>query len=147
MNDGEDDSDDERAMLKATPSGPRSTLSRRSKSVAKTYHENDSSSDEPADPAGNTGAVTPTPKTGGEQQQDFFAGGAFDGAGEGVVHMNGVASLVDVNGVVTGTLAPQGKTINGNGQAKAPTNKRAIKREKSVDDSDGSDFQPDFMKG
>jgi len=116
MIDGEDDSDAEREMQKATPSGPRSTLSRRSKSVTKTYNEDDEdTSDELAAPEGNTGAVTPTPTAGDEMQQDFFAGGAFDGAGDTIVHMNGVANLVDVNGVVTSTMTPRGQTAIGNG--------------------------------
>jgi hypothetical protein len=150
MDDGEDDSDAERAMLKGTPSGPRSTLSRRSKSVAKTYNDDDSSSsDELASQGGNTGAVTPTPTAGVEEQPDFFGRGAFDGAGEDVGQMDGVATGIAAGGAVTGTLTPQGRTTNGTRQAKSATKatKRAIKREAPADDSNVSDFQPDFMEG
>ena len=143
--DADDDSAAERERLKATPSGPRSTLSRRSKSVAKTYNEDHESEDELATPQDNTRAATPTPMAGEEEQPDFFGGGAFDGPGEEIVQMDGVAAGV---GLVNGTLTPQGKTANGHAQANSAAKrvlKRTVKREEPVDDSDGSEFNPDFM--
>ena len=143
--DADDDSAAERERLKATPSGPRSTLSRRSKSVAKTYNEDHESEDELATPQDNTRAATPTPMAGEEEQPDFFGGGAFDGPGEEIVQMDGVAAGV---GLVNGTLTPQGKTANGHAQANSAAKrvlKRIVKREEPVDDSDGSEFNPDFM--
>ena len=146
--DAEDDSAAERERLKATPSGPRSTLSRRSKSVAKTYNEDHESEDELATPQDNTRAATPTPMAGEEEQPDFFGGGAFDGPGEEIVQMDGVAAGVAGVGLVNGTLTPQGKTANGHAQANSAAKrvlKRTVKREEPVDDSDGSEFNPDFM--
>lgn len=146
--DADDDSAAERERLKATPSGPRSTLSRRSKSVARTYNEDDESEDELATPQGNTRAATPTPMAGEEEQPDFFGGGAFDGPGEEIGQMNGVAAGVAGVGLVNGTLTPQGKTANGHAQANSAAKrvlKRTVKREEPVDDSDGSEFNPDFM--
>lgn len=143
MDYGDDDSGAERERLKTTPSGSRSSLSRRLKIAAKTYHEDSDSSGDVADPEDNTDAVTPTPAAGGEEQQNIFAGGAFDGSGETVGQMDGVTTGV-AHGVVAGTLTPQGKATNGNGQAKSAT-KRAVKRKAPVHDSDGSEFTPDFM--
>jgi hypothetical protein len=145
MNDAEDDSAAERERLKSTPTGPRSTLSRRSKSVAKTYNEDDESDDELATPQDNTRAATPTPApaTIEEEQPDFFGGGMYDGAGEGIGQMDGV-----VDGVAAGTLTPQGKTANGHAQANSAAKrvvKRTVKREEPVDDSDVSEFTPEFM--
>jgi hypothetical protein len=136
MDNAEDDSAAEREMLKATPSGPRSTLSRRSKSVAKTYNEDDESDDEFANPQGNTRAATPTPAGGEEEQVNFFGGGVYDGAGESIGQMDGVVD----EGAFGGALTPQGKTANGHAQANS-----AVKREELVDDSDVSEFTPDFM--
>lgn len=147
--DADDDSEAERERLKATPSGPRSTLSRRSKSVAKTYNEDDESDDELATPQDDTRSATPTPMAGGEEEQpDFFGGGAFDGVGEDVGQMDGVAAGVAGVGLVNGTLTLQGKTANGHAQANSAAKrvvKRAVKREEPVDDSDVSEFSPDFM--
>lgn len=146
--DADDDSAAERERLKATPSGPRSTLSRRSKSVAKTYHEDDESDNELATPQGNTRAATPTPMASQEEQTDFFGGGAYDGAGEDVGQMDGVAAGVAGVGLINGALTPQGKTAKGHAQANSAAKrvvKRTVKREEPVDDSDGSEFNPDFM--
>ena len=144
MDDGDDDSAAEREMLKTTPSGPRSTLSRRSKSVAKTYDVDGESSNELASLQHNTRAATPTPMAGDEEQPDFFGGGAFDGAGEGVGQVS-----VAVTGVSAGITTPQGKAVNGNVQPdsaiKRAVVKRTMKREEPVDDSDVSDFHPDFF--
>ncbi|GAB7323007.1 hypothetical protein MBLNU13_g05533t2 [Cladosporium sp. NU13] len=148
-NDADDDSAAERERLNATPSGPRSTLSRRSKSVAKTYNEDDESDDELAAPQDNTRAATPTPTAGEEEEQtDFFGGGAFDGAGEEVGQMDGVAIGVAGVGLVNGTLTPQGKAADSHAKANSAAKrvvKRAVKREEPVDDSDVSEFNPDFM--
>jgi hypothetical protein len=131
MPDGEDGSEDERKMLKQTPSGPRSSLSRRSKSVAKTYNQDDESSDEAADADQDEDAraATPTPAA-VEDVPDFFPGGASDGVQEG-----------QMEGVVGGTLTPQGKGAN---RSKLAT-KRVVKREVRVDDSDGSVFSPEVL--
>lgn len=151
MNDAEDDSAGEREMLKSTPTGPRSTLSRRSKSVAKSYNEDDGSEDDEfATPQNNTRAATPTPAPATaqaaveEEQTDFFGGGAFDGPAEDVGQMDGVAAT----GLVGGTLTPQGKATNGHAQANSAAKRvvrRAFKREEPVDDSDVSEYEPDFM--
>lgn len=146
--DADDDSAAERERLKATPSGSRSTLSRRSKSVAKTYNEDDESDDELATPQDDKRAATPTPVVGEEEQTDFFGGGAFDGAGERIGQMDGVAAGVAGVGLVNGALTPQGKTASGHPQANSAAKrvvKRAVKREEPVDDSDVSEFSPDFM--
>lgn len=151
MDDAEEDFAAEREMLKATPSGPRSTLSRRSKSVAKTYNEDDESDDEFATPQNNTRAATHTSAAvaGEEEQPGFCGGGAYDGAGEEVDQMDGIATGVAGR---AGTLTPQGKTVNGNVQANSAVKravellpKRAAKRKVPVDDNDGSEFTPDFM--
>lgn len=152
MNDAEDDSAAEREMLKTTPSGPRSTLSRRLKSIAKTYNEDDESEDDEfATPQNNTRAATPTPAPAAaapavseEEQTDFFGGGAFDGAGDDGGQMDGVVAT----GLVGGTLTPQGKAANGHAQANSAAKrvaKRGVEREERVDDSDVSEFEPDFM--
>lgn len=147
--DADDDSAAERERLKATPSGPRSTLSRRSKSVAKTYNEDNESEDELATLQDDTRAATPTPMAGGEvEQPDFLGVGAFDGADEDVGQMEGVAAGIAVVGLVNGTLTPQGKTVNGHAQANSAAKrvvKRAVKPEEPVDDSDVSEFDPDLM--
>jgi hypothetical protein len=146
MDDAEDDSAAEREMLKATPSGPRSTLSRRSKSVAKTYNEDDESADEElATTQDNTRAATPTPAPAAvqEEQTDFFGGGAYDGAGDEVGQMDGVVTGAAAGGISGGTLTPQGKAVNGHAQADSAA-KRASKRAEPADDSDGSEFNPDL---
>lgn len=154
MNDAEDDSAAERERLKTTPTGPRSTLSRRSKSVAKTYNEDDESEDEFATPQNNTRAATATPTPAAaqaaveEELTDFFGGGAYDGAGDDGGQMDGVAAGFAAAGLVGGTLTPQGKAANGHAQLDSAAKrvvKRTVKREEPVDDSDGSEFEPDFM--
>jgi hypothetical protein len=126
MPDGEDDSEAERKMLKHTPSGPRSSLSRRSKNIAKTYNQGNESSDEDARSA------TPTPTADEDKLPDFFPGGAFDGVQEAAQGLSGVR----MDG---GALTPQGKGIN---RSKLAT-KSVVKREVRDDDSDGSVFSPE----
>jgi hypothetical protein len=60
----------------------------------------------------------------------------YDGAGESIGQMDGVVD----EGAFGGALTPQGKTANGHAQANS-----AVKREELVDDSDVSEFTPDFM--
>lgn len=147
MVDGEDNSDAEREMLKYTPSAPCSSLSRRSKSVAKTYHEdnesNDESDDEFATPGVDARAATPTPAAGEDMQTDFFAGGAFDGVHESAQNqpgdeMEGVATGA-FGHVATGTLTPQGRAGRGSKLAGSGSKRTIID-----DDSDGSEFSPDM---
>lgn len=129
MIDGEDNSDAEREMLNRTLSAPRSTLSRRSKSVAKTYHEDHESDDEFATPGIDARAATPTPTPGDDMQPDFFAGGAFDGVHE--------ATEDQMEGV--GTLAPQGRVVRG-----SKLTGLDFKRVTKDDESDVSEFSPDM---
>jgi hypothetical protein len=138
MPDGEDDSEDEREMLKHTPSGPRSSLSRRSKSVAKTYNQDDKSSDELADQEEDARAATPTPTAGEDEVPDFFPGGAFDGVQEAAQGLSGVR----MDGVVASALTPQGKGV-GRSKLAGPATRRVVKREVRDDDSDGSEFRPE----
>jgi hypothetical protein len=99
-------------------------------------------------PQGDTRAATPTPMAGGEvEQPDFLGVGAFDGADEDVGQMDGVAAGIAGVGLVNGTLTPQGKTANGHAQANSAAKrvvKRAVKPEEPVDDSDVSEYEPDF---
>lgn len=130
-----EDTDDERMMLDATPSARRSTLSRRSKSVAKSYHDPEETGDDDA-VASEEDAQAHAAEANAE------VGTAFDGIKEqgAEVQVGGVASAN--GGVMNGTLIPQGKAANGtktNGAAK-----RAIKREVLDEGTDGSDFVPDF---
>jgi hypothetical protein len=137
--DAEDDSDSERKRLKTTPSAPRSTYSRRSKSVAKSYaNDNDVNDDEDADAEVEAeedhdhAAVRALSAGMLNVQDDYFVGTAFDGAEETVQlnhrvgRMNVAASADD--------LTPQGKTAT----------RRVFKREIREDDSDISEFTPDF---
>jgi hypothetical protein len=138
--DAEDDSDSERKRLKSTPSAPRSTYSRRSKSVAKSYATNDDNvnDDEDADAEAEAEedhdrAAVRAPSSGMlNVQDDYFVGTAFDGAEETVqlnhrVGQMGVAASTD-------DLTPQGQTAT----------RRVFKREIREDDSDISEFTPDF---
>lgn len=132
MPDCEDDTDAERKMLNKSPSAPRSTLSRRSKSVAKSY-ANDDSSEGDADADGEL------------EGGDLSTPAAFDGAGDsaqldqGVRQMSVAAAEEAAEGV---DLTPQGK--NGASiQRKSPT--KRVKREVREDDeSDVSEFNPTF---
>jgi hypothetical protein len=132
---GEDDSDAERKRLKSTPSAPRSTYSRRSKSVAKSYANDDTvNDDEDADAEeDHEPAAVRAPSAGMlNVQDDYFVGTAFDGADETVqlnhrVGKMGVAADAD-------ELTPQGKS----------TTRRIFKREIREDNSDISEFTPDF---
>lgn len=132
MQDGEDDTDAERKMLNKSPSAPRSTLSRRSKSVAKSYANDDSSEDD-ADADGEVeGGNLSTPA-------------AFDGAADSaqldqVVRQISVATADDAAEGIN--LTPQGKATNGI-QHKSPT--KRVKREVREDDeSDVSEFTPNL---
>jgi hypothetical protein len=138
--DAEDDSDSERKRLKSTSSAPRSTYSRRSKSVAKSYATNDDNvNDEEDADAGaeaeedHDRAAVRAPSAGMlNVQDDYFVGTAFDGAEETVqlnhrVGQMGVAANAD-------DLTPQGKRAT----------RRVFKREIREDDSDISEFTPDF---
>jgi hypothetical protein len=139
---GEDDSDAERKRLKSTPSAPRSTYSRRSKSVAKSYANNDNVDDEDDADAeaeeSHDHAAVRAPSAGMLNVQDeYFVGTAFDGADETVqlnqrVSKMGVAANATGNG--SGELTPQAKT----------STRRVFKREIREDDSDISEFIPDF---
>ena len=136
--DGEDDSEAERKRLKTTPSAPRSTYSRRSKSVAKSYANNDNADDdEDADAEEDGHAAVRAPSGGLLNVQDYFVGTAFDGA-EGTIQLHQRVSKMDVASSVTDdgndNLAPQGKTAS----------RRVFKRETREDDSDISEFTPDF---
>jgi hypothetical protein len=134
---GEDDSDAERKRLKSTPSVLRSTYSRRSKSVAKSYANDDNvNDDEDADAEAEEDhdrAAVRAPSAGMlNVQDDYFVGTAFDGADETVqlnqrVSKMGVAADAD-------ELTPQGKTAT----------RRVFKRKIREDDSDISEFTPDF---
>jgi hypothetical protein len=143
--DAEDDSDSERKRLKSTSSAPRSTYSRRSKSVAKSYATNDDNvNDEEDADAGaeaeedHDRAAVRAPSAGMlNVQDDYFVGTAFDGAEETVqlnhlVGQMGVAANAAGDG--NGELTPQGKTAT----------RRVFKREIREDDSDISEFTPDF---
>jgi len=141
---GEDDSDSERKRLKSTPSAPRSTYSRRSKSVAKSYANDDEvNDDEDADAEveaeeDHDRAAVRAPSAGMlNVQDDYFVGTAFDGAEDNVqlnhrVGQMGIAANVAGGG--NGELTPQGKTAT----------RRVFKREVREDDSDISEFTPDF---
>lgn len=142
--DAEDDSDSERKRLKTTPSALRSTYSRRSKSVANPYaNDNDVNDDEDADAEveaeeDHDHAAVRAPSAGMlNVQDDYFVGTAFDGAEETVqlnhrVGQMGVAANAAGDG--NGELTPQGKTAT----------RRVFKREIREDDSDISEFTPDF---
>jgi hypothetical protein len=142
--DAEDDSDSERKTLKTTSSAPRSTYSRRSKSVAKSYaNDNDANDDEDADAEVEAeedhdhAAVRTTSAGMLNVQDDYFVGTAFDGAEETVqlnhlVGQMGVAANAAGDG--NGELTPQGKTVT----------RRVFKCEIREDDSDVSEFTPDF---
>ena len=134
MIEGEEDSETERKRLKTTPSAPRSTYSRRSKSVAKSYANDDTiDDDEDADVEEDGHAAVQAPSGGLlNAQDDYFVGTAFDGAEE-TTQLN---QRVSKMGVAAGAddLTPQGKTAT----------KRVFKREAREEDSDISEFTPDF---
>jgi len=138
--DGEEDSDAERKRLKTTPSAPRSTYSRRSKSVAKSYLDDDDGADEgkDVDAEEHDHAAVRAPSGGMlEVLDDSIVGTAFDGAEETAqlnqrVSMMGVAA--GATGAANGDLTPQGKTGT----------RRVFKREVRDDDSDISEFTPDY---
>lgn len=136
-----ENTDDERMALDTTPSAPRSTLSRRSKSIAKSYHDNESSEDDAvaSEEDGNTAAqitaVQGSAAPGSSADETLDMGFSFDGVQE-----NGQEAGQDGVASANGNLIPQGKTANGikaNGTAK-----RMIKGEVRDDDSDGSDYVP-----
>jgi hypothetical protein len=139
--DGEDDSETERKRLKTTPSAPRSTYSRRSKSVAKSYaNDNDNADDEEDADAeeDHDHAAVRAPSSGLlNVQDDYFVGTAFDGAEE-TAQLNQRVSRMGVAASTTGDesdgLTPQGKIAT----------RRVFKREIREDDSDISEFTPDF---
>jgi hypothetical protein len=137
--DGEHDSEAERKRLKTTPSAPRSTYSRRSKSVAKSYANNDNADDdEDADAEEDAHAAVHAPSSGMPNvQDDYFVGTAFDGAEE-TIQLHQRVSKMDVASSVTDdgndNLTPQAKTAT----------RRVFKREIREDDSDISEFTPDF---
>lgn len=140
--DGEDDSEAERKRLKTTPSAPRSTYSRRSKSVAKSYANSDDNVDDDDDDADaeeeHDHTAVRAPSSGLlNVQDDYFIGTAFDGAGDTAqlgqrVGRMGVAA--GAAGDENDDLTPQAKT----------TARRVFKSEVREDDSDISEFTPDF---
>jgi hypothetical protein len=141
--DEEDDSEAERKRLKTTPTAPRSTYSRRSKSVAKSYANNDNVDDEEdadAEEEDHDHAAVRAPSSGLlNVQDDYFVGTAFDGAEETETgQLNQRVSRMGVAASATGDendgLTPQGKTAT----------RRVFKREIREDDSDISEFTPDF---
>jgi hypothetical protein len=138
--DGEEDSEAERKKLKTTPSAPRSTYSRRSKSVAKSYANDDNvDDDEDADAEEENGHAAVRAPSGGmlNVQDDYFVGTAFDGAEETAQLNQRVSEMsvaADATGDGNGDLTPQSKT----------TTKRVFKREIREDGSDISEFTPDF---
>jgi hypothetical protein len=134
MIEGEEDSETERKRLKTTPSAPRSTYSRRSKSVAKSYANDDTIDDDEDADVEEDGHAAVQALPGGllNVQDDYFVGTAFDGAEE-TTQLN---QRVSKMGVAAGAddLTPQGKTAT----------KRVFKREAREEDSDISEFTPDF---
>lgn len=142
MMDDEDDSDAERKMLKRTPSTPRSTLSRRSKSVAKSYAADESSED---DADADDVVDTATALGNAREEDDIATPAAFDGAADSAQLDQGVRqmSVADADDAAEGVnLTPQDKAIEGT-QRKSPT--KRVKREViDVGDSDVSEFNPDF---
>lgn len=142
--DGEEDSEAELKRLKTTPSAPRSTYSRRSKSVAKSYlNEDDAVEDEDADAEEEGGHAAVRARSAGmlDASDDYSVGTAFDGAEETTqlnqrVSTMGVAANASSNGNVNvnGDLTPQGKAAT----------KRVFKREVRDEDSDISEFTPDY---
>lgn len=136
--DGEEDSDSERKRLKTTPSAPRSTYSRRSKSLAKSYlnDEDEEGADADVEANGDAAAVRAPMGVLTGVQDDCFVKTSFDGADETArlgqrVRELGVAATA---GGGDGELMPQGKAVS----------RRVFKQEAREDDSDVSEFTPDF---
>jgi hypothetical protein len=141
---GEDDSEAERKRLKMTPTAPRSSYSRRSKSVAKSYANDDDNADDDEEDADadaeeeHDHAAVRAPSSGLlNVQDDYFLGTAFDGAEE-TAYLGQRVSKMGVAAGATGDenddLTPQGKIAT----------RRVFKREIREDDSDISEFTPDF---
>lgn len=133
MSEGEEDSNDERKMLKSAASVARSSLSRRSKSTPKSYHQQ-SSEDEDADAEASA-------------DENTYAGATVNGAaGDSVAGAATTSEQMEVDGadVTTGDgqPTPQGKIANGK-NAKSSKN-RGIKHEIVDAESDVSDFLPMF---
>lgn len=137
----EEDTNDERKMLTASKASvaPRSSLSRRSKSLAKSYQQpSEDDEDEDADAEAsaeevdvNTTIVTST-----------AVNGTTNAVAEGVEEMD-LDSIAVSAGNTNGHPTPQGKTANGKKGSSAK--KRAFKRDVG-DESDGSDFVPSFFE-
>lgn len=137
----EEDSKDERKMLTTSKASvaPRSSLSRRSKSLAKSYQQlSEEDEDEDADAEAsaeevdvNNNIVTST-----------AVNGTTNAVAEGVEKMD-VDSIAVSAGNTNGHPTPQGKAANG--EKGVSSKKRAFKRAVG-DESDGSDFVPSFFE-
>jgi hypothetical protein len=140
--DGEDDSETECKRLKTTPTAPRSTYSRRSKSAAKSYaNDNDNADDEEDADAEEDydHAAVRAPSSGLlNVHDDYFVGTAFDGAEETAQINQRVGRM----GVAAGAIGDESDGLTP--QGKMATRRRVFKREIREDDSDISEFTPDF---
>lgn len=137
MSDGEEDSNDERKMLNSTVAvPPRSSLSRRSKSVAKSYQQ--SSEDEDEDDDADADAEVSAEDVNTTPTVNANITTTTDAAEDG--EQMDLDSITVAGG--TGPPTPQGK-VSGVGSKVDSSKKRAIKRE-AYADSDASDFTPTF---